>query len=230
MAMRIVETFYSIQGEGLLAGVPSVFLRASGCNLRCHWCDTDYASWNPQGEERTVPEILAQIANFPVRHAVVTGGEPLIAADIEELCQRLREHGYHITVETAATVFKPIACDLASLSPKLANSTPWLRDGGRHAEQHEKRRLQFDVIRRFMELYDYQLKFVLDAPRDIEEVQDILAHLGAVPAERVLLMPQGLTAGEVRDRGLWIAELCKRHGYRYCPRLHIDLWGNTPGT
>jgi len=174
--MKIAELFYSIQGEGCLAGVPSAFVRTSGCNLRCAWCDSDYTSWRSEGEKLTVAEVLDGIAMFPTRHVVVTGGEPLIAAGIEELCAGLRERGYHITVETAATAFKPVACDLISLSPKLANSTPHQREGGRWAERHDRLRLRYDVIRAFMERSDYQLKFVVDQPGDVDEV--LAAALG----------------------------------------------------
>src|SRR4051794_37155593 len=120
--MLISEIFYSIQGEGVLTGVPSVFVRTTGCNLRCWFCDTDYTSWHPQGEQLSVPDILTRVNEFPARHVVVTGGEPMIAAEIDTLCSALRDRGLHITIETAATVFKPVACDLASLSPKLSNS------------------------------------------------------------------------------------------------------------
>src|SRR5207253_3634558 len=104
-----------------------------------------------------------------------TGGEPLIAGQIEDLCAGLRQLGLHITIETAATVFQPVACDLASLSPKLSNSTPWQRAGGRFALRHESLRLQPDVIRAFMENSPYQLKFVIDRPSDIDEVLLLLA-------------------------------------------------------
>ena len=227
--MKVAEIFYSIQGEGRLAGVPSAFVRTSGCNLLCTWCDSPYTSWQPEGERLAVAEILERLAVFPTRHAVVTGGEPLIAPEIEELCAGLRERGYHITVETAATVFKPVACDLASLSPKLSNSTPWEREGGRFADRHERLRLRLDVIRAFLERYDYQLKFVIDRPADVAEVLGILEQLPDVDRGRVLLMPQGVTAGELAARGPWLAEECKRHGFRYCPRLHIELYGNRRG-
>src|SRR3954452_7149233 len=102
--MRIAEIFYSIQGEGRLAGVPSVFIRTSGCNLRCVWCDTPYTSWEPEGEEKTVDEIVAEAKRYAARYAVVTGGEPLIAREIAELTQGLKSEEFHITIETAATV------------------------------------------------------------------------------------------------------------------------------
>src|SRR5689334_24705142 len=103
--MRIAEVFYSIQGEGRLAGVPSVFVRTSGCNLRCVWCDTPYTSWQPEGEEKSLAEIVGAAKNYPARHAVVTGGEPLLAPEIEELTAGLKTEGFHITIETAATIF-----------------------------------------------------------------------------------------------------------------------------
>jgi 7-carboxy-7-deazaguanine synthase len=227
--MQVAEVFYSVQGEGRLLGVPSAFVRTSGCNLRCEWCDSPYTSWEPQGERLTVEQVLDRLAEFPARHAVVTGGEPLIAPQIEDLCTGLRERGYHITIETAATVFKPVACDLASLSPKLSNSTPRQREGGRFAVRHDELRLQPDVIRAFLERYDYQLKFVIDRPADVAEVLALLEQLPGVDPSRVLLMPQGVTREELSARAPWMVEECKRHGFRYCPRLHIELYGNQRG-
>lgn len=228
--MRIAEIFHSVQGEGRLVGVPSVFVRTSGCNLRCWFCDSGYTSWQPEGENLTIVEILARVAVFPPRHVVVTGGEPLIVPEIQELCAALRQRDYHITVETAATVFKPVECDLASLSPKLSNSTPHQRDGGRHAQRHERLRLRPDVIRAFLERSDYQLKFVIDQPADVEEVRELLKLLPDVDHAKVLLMPQGVTRDELHARGSWLIEECKQHGFRFCPRLHIELFGNVRGT
>src|SRR5947208_2601074 len=149
--MRVSELFHSIQGEGKLSGVPSVFIRASGCNLRCSWCDTPYASWEPEGENVAVDDIVRQVGSFRCRQIVVTGGEPLIMPDIVELCAGLRAAGHHITVETAATVYKPLELDLASLSPKLSNSTPHDRAAGRYALMHETQRLNTPVIQQFID-------------------------------------------------------------------------------
>jgi 7-carboxy-7-deazaguanine synthase len=227
--MRIAEIFCSIQGEGRLAGVPSTFIRTSGCNLRCAWCDSPYTSWQPEGMSLTVPEILERVAEFRTRHVVLTGGEPLIARGIEELCAGLRQQGCHITIETAATVFRPVECDLASLSPKMSNSTPRHREGGRFAERHEEARWRPDVIRAFMERHDYQLKFVIDRPEDVAEVVRALAQLLGVDRDKVLLMPQGVTTDEINQRGRWLVEECLHHGFRYCPREHIHLFGNVRG-
>ena len=168
--MKIAEIFYSVQGEGSLVGVPSVFVRTSGCNLRCSWCDTPYTSWQPEGEERTLASIVAEVERYPARHVVVTGGEPMIAPEIVQLTELLAT-GKHITIETAGTVFAPVACDLMSISPKLANSTP----EGHWAKQHDRLRIQPDVLRQLIVHYDYQLKFVIAKPEDLAEVE-ALSH------------------------------------------------------
>jgi 7-carboxy-7-deazaguanine synthase len=229
--MKIAELFFSIQGEGKLVGVPSVFVRASGCNLRCAWCDTPYASWDPEGDELSVEKIVEQVAAHPAKHVVLTGGEPMIMPDVVPLAAALRSRGYHITVETAATVYKDIAVDLASLSPKLANSTPTEREGGRFARSHERLRMNVPVIQQFIDASpDFQLKFVVSSESDLAEIEQILGHLrGWQPAD-VLLMPEGTDQPTLDSRAGWLADVCKRTGFRYCPRLHVALYGNTRGT
>jgi len=228
--VRISEIFYSIQGEGRLLGTPSVFIRTSGCNLRCVWCDTPYTSWRPEGREWSVGEILREARKYAARHVVMTGGEPLLAPEIEELTQELRRNGAHITIETAATIFKPVACDLMSLSPKLANSTPWKRERGKFADMHEERRLNFGVMQEFLDGYDYQLKLVVERRQDFKEISNLLDKLERVDRARVLVMAQGKTREELRRKAKWIVELCKEHGYGFTPRLHIELFGNRRGT
>jgi 7-carboxy-7-deazaguanine synthase len=227
--VQIAEIFYSIQGEGRFIGIPSVFIRTSGCNLRCVWCDTPYTSWTPQGKPWSIREILREVAKHPSRHVVVTGGEPLLAVEIEELTAKLRTLGAHVTIETAATLFKPVACDLVSMSPKLAHSTPWRRAKGKFAKTHEARRLNFEVMQQFIDRYDYQLKFVVDQGDDFEEVAEILGRLKNVDCSRVLIMGQGQTAKKLRGKAKWIIELCKHYGFGYTPRLHIELFGNRRG-
>jgi 7-carboxy-7-deazaguanine synthase len=222
--LKIAELFYSLQGEGSLVGVPSVFVRTSGCNLRCSWCDTPYTSWQPEGTELSLDQILDEVRAHPARHVVVTGGEPMIAPEILPLTERLREAGLHITIETAGTVFKPVACDLMSISPKLANSTP----EGPFRAQHERLRIQTDVLAELMARYQHQLKFVIARAEDLDEVRAIVAALGA-DAERVILMPEGTEPAVLRERSVWLAEICKEEGYRFSPRLHVDLWGSKRG-
>lgn len=229
--MRLSELFHSIQGEGKLLGVPSVFVRASGCNLRCTWCDTPYASWQPEGDDVLVDEIVRRVGASGARHVVVTGGEPMIMPDIVQLCAALREAGHHITIETAATVYEPVAVDLASLSPKLSNSTPTQREGGKFAAVHERQRINLPVIQQFIDTApDFQLKFVVNGEQDLQEIEQILTGLRNWQPSDVLLMPEGTDSATLQGRAGWIAEVCKRTGYRFCPRLHVALYGNTRGT
>jgi 7-carboxy-7-deazaguanine synthase len=219
--MKIAEIFHSIQGEGMLVGVPSVFVRTSGCNLRCSWCDTPYTSWTPEGEERSIDSIVEEVQRYGASHVVVTGGEPMIAPEIVYLTRRLKQH---LTIETAGTVDADVRCDLVSISPKLANSTP----EGRWAAQHERLRYQPEILKRLIGRYPYQLKFVIAQPGDLEEVQAIIAEIGA-GKDRVVLMPEGTDPEVLASRAPWLAEICKQEGFRYSPRLHIDLWGNRRG-
>ena len=220
--MKIAEIFYSIQGEGSLLGVPSLFVRTSGCNLRCVWCDTPYTSWNPEGEELSLDEIEKRLDEWPqARHVVLTGGEPMIAPRVVELTERFRARSLQITIETAGTVFQPVACDLMSISPKLKNSAP----PGDWASKHERLRIQPEVLQKLMASYDHQLKFVVAAPGDLDEINSLLTCLQA-DGSKVILMPEGIESAQLRQRGEWLAEICKREGFRFSPRLHVELWGN----
>lgn len=237
--MRISELFYSIQGEGKLIGVPSVFVRASGCNLRCVWCDTPYASWTPEGEDWSIDKIVQAVDQLVLHatgdcnggHVVLTGGEPMIMPDIGDLAHAFKIRHHHITIETAATVFKDMPMDLASLSPKLSNSTPHDRDGGRFALAHDKNRINVPVIQQFVDhAPDFQLKFVVSEQKDLDEIDALLSQINGWRPSDVLLMPEGTDAQTLRSRSAWISDICKRTGYRYCPRLHVELYGNTRGT
>jgi 7-carboxy-7-deazaguanine synthase len=149
----------------------------------------------------------------------------MIAREIVALTRGLRARGLHITMETAGTVFEPVECDLMSISPKLANSTPT----GEWAARHERLRIQQEVVRRLMTNYDYQVKFVIAQPDDMAEVRELLRDFEA-DAAKVILMAEGIDADVLRERGVWLAEICKREGFRFSPRLHVELWGNRRGT
>ena len=229
MKLRIAEIFASIQGEGTLIGVPSAFVRVSGCNLRCSWCDTPYASWNPEGPVLEVEEIVRQVQAFGVRHAVVTGGEPMLFEPIVDLTHTLAASGHHLTIETAGTVFREVACDVMSISPKLANSTP---DDPAWRERHEATRSDLTPLRQLIERYPYQLKFVVNPESDTDDLAEIEALLSAIDADRsmVLLMAEGTDTETLRRRQRLLAPICMRTGFRLTPRLHVDLFGNTRGT
>lgn len=226
--MLISEIFYSIQGEGTLAGVPSVFVRTSGCNLRCVWCDTPYTSWKPEGRDLTLAEIVERVAAESQGYVVVTGGEPMIQPQIGELTRELRARGQHITIETAGTVTADVACDLMSLSPKLKNSIPRGVEEDRWVAMHERARYRPEVIRELMGRCAYQLKFVVQTAGDLDEVDDVVRQVAAA-RDRVLLMPEGQDVAVLGERSAWLVEECKRRGYRYSPRLHVLLWGARRG-
>ncbi|MEX2380930.1 MAG: 7-carboxy-7-deazaguanine synthase QueE [Opitutales bacterium] len=230
--MLISEIFYSIQGEGEQIGVPSVFVRTSGCNLRCNWCDTPYASWRPERTRRSVQETIDEVVRHGARHVVLTGGEPMMAKGIHTLASALHNLEMHVTVETAGTLpHGEIACNLASISPKLTNSRPDERLSARWRDLHEQRRLQPEIIRSWTDRYPYQLKFVVASEPDVTEIEAFLSSLDRkIPPEKVLLMPEGITPETLRERSKWLLRLCMTHGYRFTPRLHIDLFGNTRGT
>lgn len=216
----------------MLSGLPSLFIRTSGCNLRCDWCDTDYASWNPSGTEMTVDEIVNNIETVQSNHVVITGGEPMIAKNINLLCEMLYEKNCHITIETAGTVSpNNITCDLASISPKMSNSIPDKRASDSWRKRHERDRINLAVLQKWIDNYDYQLKFVIDKKDDIEEIQQLLIQLDReIVPYKVLLMPQGITKEEIDLKKLMVVELCQEFGFRYCDRLHLGLFGNKKGT
>lgn len=228
----IAEAFVSVQGEGKLAGVPSLFIRTSGCNLRCHFCDTPYTSWLASGEHRELTELVALFDAHPnVRHAVVTGGEPMIAKGIEALVAALKARGLHVTIETAGTVYKSLpGVDLWSISPKLASSTPspTNEDGLDWAVRHEQTRYNPGALKQLMAA-QHQLKFVVGHPSDLDEIADITTELGADPAD-VLVMPEGVSNEELNAVASWLVPAVIARGWRFCDRLHIRLFGHTPGT
>src|SRR5262249_36317053 len=155
---------------------------------------------------------------------VVTGGEPMIAPEIVPLCERLRAVGMHITIETAGTVLQPVACDLMSISPKLTNSTP----EGSFAAQHERVRTQTGALEELIARYDYQLKFVIAKAEDLGEVRELIERTGA-DGEKAILMPEGTERARLREQARGLVEICKDEGFRFSPRLHVDLWGNRRG-
>ena len=276
--MRIAETFRSIQGEGRLTGTESLFVRASGCNLRCGYCDTPYASWTPEGEELSIDEILARVDELrasprpsflgPVgwdeaqrrptssplslsgrgaggegfvasdnsktttvcRHIVLTGGEPMLFAELIPLTVRLRAAGWHITIETSGTLYLPVACDLMSISPKLSNSTPPPERDPRWTWRHALNRHAPDVIRRLAAEYDCQWKFVIDRPDDCREVETYLTELLQIDRSRVMLMPQGIAADTLSEKAVWLEPYCVQQGFQFCPRRQIEWFGAARGT
>ena len=244
-ALPINELFESLQGEGTLAGVPSVFVRTSGCNLRCWFCDSYHTSWEPTGAWQSIETILDRIDSFGATHVVLTGGEPLIHDASFELLDRLADRGYHTTVETNGTIAPPpgTPIDLASVSPKLASSTPTpdrLPAGGdadlaAWSDRHEAERIDLEAIASIIDRYETQLKFVVTDPDDLNEIDTLVDRLRDASATKiddtdVLLMAEGMTRSDLNESSVEVAELAIDRGYRYTPRLHVDLWNDAPET
>jgi len=216
-----------LQGEGFLAGVPSVFVRLAGCPLRCRWCDTKYAWDETAGAEYSISEIVRAVQQWPCKFVVITGGEPMINAELPQLVQQLKAAGKHITIETAGIAFiQDLACDLMSISPKLSNSKP---TEAKLAAAHENSRLDTAVLSQLVDSYNYQLKFVVESQNDLEEINQILERIGNVEPEKVMLMPQAATRDELLAKSPVVAEMCKRTGFTFCQRLQILLWNNARG-
>jgi 7-carboxy-7-deazaguanine synthase len=228
--MRIAEIYRSVQGEGLLTGMPSVFVRASGCNLRCWFCDTPYTSWQPEGRDMSIDEIVAQVEEWETTHVVVTGGEPMLFAELIPLCERLRATGRHVTIETAGTLYLPVTCDLMSISPKFASSAPSAESHRRWHRRHERERHRPDVIRRLLAEHEYQVKFVIDSPNDLADVSAYLAEFPEISRERVLLMPQGVEQDQLEARAAWLRPYCEAEELVFCPRKQIEWFGPVRGT
>jgi 7-carboxy-7-deazaguanine synthase len=230
--MRVTEIFHSLQGEGILSGTPSVFVRLAGCPLRCRWCDTAYAWDFSAGQAYHLGDLIEEVKRRSCGHVVLTGGEPLVGPDLAprlglvELTQSLRARGMHVTIETAGGLFvSDLACDLMSISPKLSNSI----SAKPAAVSGMPKGADLDVLRALIRAYPCQLKFVIDAVNDIAEVRDLVGRLPEVPVDRILLMPQARTIEELKAKGHIVAELCKQTGYRFGHRLHVLLWGDRRG-
>ena len=232
--VQIAEMYSSLQGEGRLAGTPSVFVRTSGCNLRCSWCDTPFTSWKPSGTNRSVNDLVQEVLNHNLSHVVITGGEPLLSPEINHLCSELKKSKQHITIETAATVIPdngPPSANLMSLSPKLQSSTPASETGWQR--RHEERRRRDDIIQ-LLCATPSQIKFVIDSPSDLDEAILWLEELGIRPhskeARHVYLMPQGVSLPELQKETKWLHSACESLGFQFCQRHHIAWFGNTRGT
>ncbi len=228
--MKISEIYNSIQGEGRLTGTKSVFVRTSGCNLRCWFCDTPFASWQPEGRNLSVDEILARCEEWDSADVVLTGGEPMLFAELIPLAESLHAGGRRITIETAGTLYLPVECDLMSISPKLCGSGPPARENPRWHHRHERSRHAPEVIRRLTGEFDYQLKFVIDTADDCEAVEDYLVEFPDLDRSRVWLMPQGTEPEQLAKRTEWLLPYCEREGLAFCPRRQIEWFGPVRGT
>ena len=233
--MRVIEIFVSRQGEGLWTGEPSTFVRLGGCHLHCRFCDTPYAAWACEpGEIFSVETLLDRIMALRQPHVVITGGEPLLFEETAELTKHLDVLGFKITIETSGTIERPVQAHLMSISPKLSNSTPEPGQDDFATEEiirrHEENRQKLDAMATYIEKYDYQIKFVIDTPDDLPEIERFLQRFPKIRADRVLLMPQGTTVTELFERERWLRVYAESRGHVLCQRMQIFWYGNQRGT
>lgn len=178
----------------------------------------------------TVGEILAAVETENIDHVVLTGGEPMLFDPIVDLATELKALGHTITIETAGTIHRSLPCDLISISPKLANSTPV--DDPAWKDRHEATRINLPAIQSLIDTYSYQLKFVVnpDEGDDLTEIESLLSQLVGVEPNRVLLMPEGTDADTLHRRARLLVKPVMDRNWRLTQRLHIDLFGNKKGT
>lgn len=238
--LPISEIFHSVQGEGSRSGRPSVFVRVSGCNLRCWWCDTPYTSWKPEMKPYALDEVRAAVRAFgPCGDVVLTGGEPMLYREqAAALVSSLRADGYFTTVETNGTIHDAaVEPDLWSVSPKLASSLPAIGRGQSGSETADLvardlhvRNLDNSLLHRFVAQRPAgcQFKFVVTEKDDLVEVEALVANQ-RIPAQSVWLMPEARTHDEVLAKADWLAGECKFRNYNLALRLHTMMWGQKRG-
>jgi 7-carboxy-7-deazaguanine synthase len=217
---RVAETFFSVQGEGPTAGLPAVFIRLQGCSVGCSWCDTKY-SWDAAGgRPADVAALVEEAGRHPCRRVVVTGGEPLESALFEQLVSALVTSMFSIEVETSGVIHPGATAAAAPVQWNVSLKLP-------SSQVPDARRINPEAIAAFTRL-DAWWKFVVRDDRDLADALR-LAERFALPHGRILLQPEATRREEMLDRSPWVVEQCKRHGFRFSPRLHIWLWGPRRG-
>lgn len=225
--MKITEIFYSLQGEGFLAGRPSVFIRIAGCPLRCRYCDTSYAWSDKNADDFSIDQIKESVKKYNCSSVVVTGGEPMVNPQLPELLKKLKRAGLHVTIETAGIKFVPdLPCDLMSISPKMTNSTP---KDAIEAKVHNQICLNIEALKKLIKYYNYQLKFVVDTLDDLKDIQQLLAQLPEANKDKTMLMPKAVTTQQYIEKSKTVAEICRSAGFTFCQRLHILLYSDQRG-
>ncbi len=215
---RITELFRSLQGEGPSAGTPACFVRLQGCGVGCHWCDTKY-SWDAGGGRALSGEALwSEVDTLGAAPLlVVTGGEPLEQAGIGELLDEAVRRWPRVEVETSGVGRPPRSHPRLhyNVSPKLPSATPRWEATWSHIDAWvAEPRATF--------------KLVVADEDDWDQARRLMAGRG-LPRERVMIMPEGMTEPELRERSAWLADRCQDEGLRLSPRLHVWLWGARRG-
>jgi 7-carboxy-7-deazaguanine synthase len=211
--MKINEIFYSVQGEGRWIGYPSIFVRASGCNLRCPWCDSKYAL--EEGKDIPIQNIMKRISGYPAKRVTITGGEPTLQEEeLVKLLRVLRRRKYSTQIETNGTIkFSPKVIKLINnitCSPKFLDTT-WLF---------------------YYPNYPFvnDFKFVVEKEKEVLEVkQFIKAFTITGNVKNFYLMPKAATREEYVLRASKVVQWCKKYGFRFSPREQIVIYDNQRG-
>lgn len=224
--LKINEIFSSIQGEGVSTGVPSVFIRFAGCNLACDWCDSVYAMKEAPIKMTAVEakDKICELANTTINVAVLTGGEPLLYQKTEafiHLLRLLKTYRFRIEVETNGTILPTL--EVAELVDQFNNSLKLSNSGVDEVKRIKPRACAF-----FANNPKTWFKFVIAAEEDIKEVQELQLRFN-IRTDKILLMPEGRTREEVRGRSQDLVKFCMANGYRFCNRLHVEIWSNARG-
>lgn len=228
----------TLQGEGKYLGVPSYFIRTTGCNLRCSWqnedksvtvCDTPYSSLRPEaGYDFNIMKVLRNLGETSIEHVVITGGEPTIQKDLPNIIRQIRNEGYQVTIETNGTIFREdIQRCFLSLSPKLKSSYAQ-EEVGMKKIHSKNNTFMLSCVQWINSDNDYQFKFVANSKFDIAEIETIQKKLH-IPNIKLYLMPQGITSEQFKEKQKWLFDECIKHGWNYTPRMHIDIFGNRRG-
>ncbi|MCC6344424.1 MAG: 7-carboxy-7-deazaguanine synthase QueE [Bryobacterales bacterium] len=211
--MILSEIFYSIQGEGMLAGTPAAFLCLAGGAPRQTWLHPPQQRWKPEPEEDVfLGPLLAKVRRQWYGHAVISGGEPLEDTELGALTSGLRRIGNHVTIETSGSATATVTCDLMSINVSLRNpSIP------RKPKEPQWPDYSVDAIRQLLRDYDYQLKFSLSDRSEMEEAVNLAREVDA-ERHKVLLMPAGPKAKDLKQQREWMIEASFFFGYRFAPR------------
>lgn len=209
--LRITEIFYSLQGETKTVGIPTVFIRLTGCPLRCQYCDTTYAFQG--GHWQTIVEILEQVANYNATHVTVTGGEPLAQKECLTLLSQLCDANYEVSLETSG------ALDVSKVDPRVIKVIDIKTPGS-----GEMQRNLFENIHHLLP-HD-QIKFVICDKEDYEWSKQIITQYRLINRYQILFSPsyEQLAAAQLAD---WI--LADRLKVRFQLQLHKVLWGDVHG-
>ena len=209
--LRVNEIFHSLQGEADAVGFPTVFVRLTGCPLRCQYCDTEYAFHH--GDWFELQAVVDKVRGYGARHVCVTGGEPLAQRDCIALLQELCNAGFDVSLETSG------ALDVAAVDPRVSRVIDVKTPGSNEASRNRLENFKHLTVRD-------QLKFVICSREDYDWSKGFLLEHGLVPRCRILFSPSYLqqSPAELAD---WI--LADKLPVRFQLQLHKILWGDVPG-